>query len=82
MTDVAPTSFHLDQASVDVPLLIAGTSPDAGVAHRLSTLGWRQGAQVRVVKRAAGGANILDLNGSRVAIGRGLARTLTVGAWV
>ncbi|MDR0284458.1 MAG: ferrous iron transport protein A [Propionibacteriaceae bacterium] len=70
--------WSLDRAPVDEPLVIAATAADPRLAHRLMTLGWRAGSPVRVLKTAAGGAKVLDLGGSRIAVGRGLARTLTV----
>jgi ferrous iron transport protein B len=42
--------------------------------RRLAELGLRPGAQVRVVQRTAGGGRIVDVAGSRVALGRGGAR--------
>ena len=72
--------LKLDQAPLDYPLIIAATAADPAVAHRMMTLGWRVGGQVRVVKKAAGKATIVDLNGSRVAVSDALARTLCVEA--
>jgi len=70
----------LDVAPLDQPLIIAATAADPVVAHRMMTLGWRVGGQVRVVKKAAGKATVVDLNGSRVAVSEDLARTLCVEA--
>jgi len=70
----------LDAAPLDQPLIIAATATDPVVAHRMMTLGWRVGGQVRVVKKAAGKATVVDLNGSRVAVSKDLARTLCVEA--
>ena len=70
----------LDKAPIDQPLIIAATASDPVVAHRMMTLGWRVGGQVRVVKKAAGRATVVDLNGSRVAVSKALAHTLCVEA--
>jgi len=80
MNPTLASILKLDQAPLDQLLVIAATSADPVVAHRMMTLGWRIGGQVRVVKNAAGGAKIVDLNGSRVAVSRALARTLCVEA--
>ncbi|MDR2974219.1 MAG: ferrous iron transport protein A [Propionibacteriaceae bacterium] len=73
-------TVKLDQAPVDQPLSIVGTSTDPVVAQRLSRLGWRPGGQVRVVRKTSGGARVLDLNDSRVAISGDLAKSLCVEA--
>ena len=75
-----PSIVKLDRAPLDYPMIIAASSSDPVVAHRMMTLGWRVGGQVRVVRRTAGGATVVDLNGSRVAVSRALARTLCVEA--
>ena len=59
---------------------IASLPSDPQVAHRMMTLGWRRGGQVQVVKKAAGGAKVIDLGGSRIAVSGALARTLLVEA--
>ncbi|MCL2471384.1 MAG: ferrous iron transport protein A [Propionibacteriaceae bacterium] len=68
----------LDQAPLGEALIIVSTPQDPIVAHKMMTLGWSKGGQVRVLKKTVGGARILDLNGSRVAISKALARTVCV----
>lgn len=67
------------------PLRVALRVDDAGGApeslrRRLAELGLRPGAQVRVVQRTAGGGRIVDVAGSRVALGRGVLEAVTVAA--
>ncbi len=70
----------LDQVPVDEPVIIAGLASDPAVRRRLASLGWRPGGQTRVVKKVTGGARVIDLNGSRVAIAHSLACKLCVEA--
>ncbi len=70
----------LDQVPTGEPLIIAGQAQDPAVRRRLVSLGWRPGTQTRVVKKVVGGARVIDLNGSRIAIGHQLARKLCVEA--
>lgn len=48
--------------------------------RRLAELGLRTGAQVRVLQRTAGGGRIVDVAGSRVALGRAVLEAVTVAA--
>lgn len=72
--------FALAQAPGDAVFTIASVACDPDVAHRMMTLGWRQGEPVRVMQKAAGGAKVIDLGGSRIAVSAKLARTLLVEA--
>jgi len=72
------TRLTLEQAPTGSALVIAGTSANPHLAHRLMTLGWRVGAGVRIVRKSVSGARIIDLNGARVAVSRDLAGTLLV----
>lgn len=74
------TTVTLAQAPVDTSLVITDAPLSPGVAHRLMIMGWRPGGRVRVVNKAAGGVQVIDLNGSRVAVGKSLARQLLVEA--
>ncbi|MDR0489089.1 MAG: ferrous iron transport protein A [Propionibacteriaceae bacterium] len=80
MTTSPITGFSLAKAPLNSTFTIINVPTDPVVAHRMMTLGWRPGAQVRVMKKASGGAKIIDLNGSRVAVSGALARTLCVEA--
>ena len=80
MTASATDVFSLEKAPLDTFCTVSTMSSDPVVAHRMMTLGWRPGAQVRVMKKASGGAKIIELSGSRVAISRALASTLCVEA--
>ena len=51
---------------------------DVAPLRRLAELGLRPGAPVRCVRRTAGGGRILDIAGSRVAVGHDLLERITV----
>ena len=54
--------------------------PD-GPTRRLSELGVRVGATIEVHRRTSGGGIVIGVAGSRVALDRTSARTITVEQW-
>ncbi|MDR0959337.1 MAG: ferrous iron transport protein A [Propionibacteriaceae bacterium] len=72
------TVLSLDEAPVDVPVVVVPAPEGTSAAHRLATLGWRPGAVVSVIRRTAGGARVVSVGGARVAIGHTLAHRLLV----
>ena len=71
----------LNQAPLNTTLVLVGSQNlDDAQARRLSALGLRAGAQVRLVQRLAGGARVVAVAGSRVAIGAKILDKLTVEA--
>jgi len=48
------------------------------VMRRLADLGLTPGATIRVVKSLGGGPILLEVNGSRIALGRGISMKLFV----
>ncbi len=48
--------------------------------RRLAELGLRPGSRVSVVQRTAGGGRIVDVAGSRIALGRAVLEAVTVAA--
>ncbi len=54
------------------------TGPGRGVRLRLATLGIRPGALLRILVRGPGGPLLVETEGGRVALGRGLARRILV----
>lgn len=67
----------LDQCALRTPLVVvdAATSPE--VTRRLGELGLRRGTHIRLVQRTAGGGRVVDIAGSRVALGRDLLRAVS-----
>ena len=71
----------LNQAPLNTTLVLVGsTNLDDAQARRLSALGLRTGAQVRLVQRLAGGARVVAVAGARVAIGAKIHDKLNVEA--
>jgi len=70
----------LMQAPLNRTLVLVGSTLDATQARRLSALGLRAGAQLRLVQRLAGGARVVAVAGARVALGASLLDRLTVEA--
>ncbi|MFN3347287.1 MAG: ferrous iron transport protein A [Candidatus Bipolaricaulaceae bacterium] len=54
------------------------TGPGRAVRLRLASLGIRPGARLTVLARGPGGPLLLEVEGCRVALGRGLARRILV----
>ncbi len=74
------TGTHtLDSAPAGIPLRVAAIQGGREVRARLSALGILPGTMLRVVNRGPlGGPVLVDVGGTRVAIGRGLARKVAV----
>ncbi|MCX7750867.1 MAG: ferrous iron transport protein A [Candidatus Bipolaricaulota bacterium] len=76
-------SFDFDRPLADLPPGAEGVlvriHGGPGTALRLRRLGLRPGARVRALASGPfGGPVLVDVNGCRVAIGRGLARRVLV----
>jgi ferrous iron transport protein A len=52
--------------------------PGRGTRLRLAALGLRRGACVRLIRHGVGGPILLEVDGTWVALGRGLARRILV----
>ncbi len=69
----------LETAPVGAPLRVAAIRGGREVRARLSSLGILPGTVLRVLNRGPlGGPVLVDVGGTRVAIGRGLARKVAV----
>ena len=73
-------------SSPQLPLAMAGTDEvvrvsrvrgDAGLRHHLAELGFVDGAEVKVISRAAGDV-IVAVKGARLALNRSMASHITV----
>lgn len=71
-------SYPLAAAPLAVPITVAESSADPGVAHRLSVLGLRGGQRFAVQARTSGGGRILAVGAARVAISRELLQAVRV----
>ena len=74
--DGMPTT--LDRAPLGVALAVVTASGPDAVVRRLGELGLRRGARVTCVQRTAGGGRVVDVAGSRIALGRTLLSSIDV----
>ena len=69
----------LEDAAVREPVVVEGIDGGRGVVLHLNTLGIHVGDRLLVVERAPfRGPVLVEVNGSRVALGRGVARKVRV----
>ena len=60
----------LARAPIGIELRVIGAVGPTALTRRLSELGLRVGSHVRCVQKTAGGGRIIDVAGSRIALGR------------
>ena len=60
----------LARAPIGIELRVVGAVGPTALTRRLSELGLRVGSHVRCVQKTAGGGRIIDVAGSRIALGR------------
>ena len=60
----------LARAPIGIDLRVIGAVGPTALTRRLSELGLRVGSHVRCVQETAGGGRIIDVAGSRIALGR------------
>ena len=60
----------LARAPIGIDLRVIGAVGPTALTRRLSELGLRVGSHVPCVQKTAGGGRIIDVAGSRIALGR------------
>ena len=60
----------LARAPIGIDLRVIGAVGPTVLTRRLSELGLRVGSHVRCVQKTSGGGRIIDVAGSRIALGR------------
>lgn len=60
----------LARAPIGIELRVVRAVGPTALTRRLSELGLRVGSHVRCVQKTAGGGRIIDVAGSRIALGR------------
>ena len=60
----------LARAPIGIELRVIGAVGPTALTRRLSELGLRVGSHVRCVQKTSGGGRIVDVAGSRIALGR------------
>ena len=68
----------LSMVSPGEQVQVVSVSAGWGLQRRLADMGLTPGLKVRVVRSHRFGALVLDVRGSRLALGRGLARKIMV----
>jgi Fe2+ transport system protein FeoA len=71
-------SILLTEAPLDVPLRVTGVNAGREAQSRLASMGILPGEIVRIVRRENGGPLLLEVKGTRVALGRGVSLKVTV----
>ncbi len=66
----------LARAPIGIDLRVIGAVGPTALTRRLSELGLRVGSHVRCVQRTSGGGRIVDVAGSRIALGREVLESL------
>lgn len=69
-------STTLDRAPLGAPVRVCASDASADLTRRLAELGLRAGAVVRCLQRTAGGGRVVDVAGTRVALGREVLRAV------
>jgi ferrous iron transport protein A len=64
------------RAPIGIELRVVEAAGPTALTRRLSELGLRVGSHVRCVQRTSGGGRIVDVAGSRIALGREVLSTL------
>ena len=74
---MAQPQLPLAMAGTDEVVRVARVRADAALRQHLSELGFVEGAEVKVVSRAAGDV-IVSVKGARLALNRSMASRITV----
>jgi len=65
-------------AGADQEVRIASLAAGSGARQRLADLGLLTGTRLRVIRPSGGGPMLIELRGSRFALGRGLAAKIMI----
>ena len=68
----------LAMASSDKLLTVIGINAGWGLQRRLTDMGLTPGVQIRVMNGQCAGSVLIDLRGSRLGLGRGVAQKILV----
>jgi Fe2+ transport system protein FeoA len=75
---MAAAAMPLALARPGRPLRVVGARGGRGVQRRLADMGLTPGVQIRVISGQHSGPVLIDLRGSRVGMGRGVAQKVLV----
>jgi ferrous iron transport protein A len=71
-------SMPLAMARAGELVTVTGVRAGWGLQRRLADMGLTPGVQIRVINSQTPGPVLIDLRGSRVALGRGIAQKIVV----
>jgi len=74
----AACPLTLSEAPLSVPLRVTGVESGRQAQSRLASMGIIPGEMLRVLRRDNGGPLLIDVKGTRVALGRGISSKVTV----
>ncbi|MDD4873947.1 MAG: FeoA family protein [Dehalococcoidales bacterium] len=68
----------LTLADTNQTITVSGFRGGFGLQRRLSDMGFTPGARIKVISKEASGPMLIELRGSRLALGRGVAQHILV----
>ncbi|MBN2416832.1 ferrous iron transport protein A [bacterium] len=78
---MTPDVYTLDAAPANTPLRVDRINGGIGIRRKLNSLGIHSGDTVRVVRSGfMGGPILISIHSMEVALGRGMARSISVRA--
>jgi len=78
VTQMANQGMPLAMARPGELVTVTGIRAGRGLQRRLADMGLTPGVQIRVINSGASGPVLIDLRGTRVALGRGIAQKIVV----
>jgi len=78
VTQMANQDMPLAMTRADEMVVVTGVRTGRGLQKRLADMGLTPGVQIRVINSGMPGPVLIDLRGTRVALGRGIALKILV----
>jgi ferrous iron transport protein A len=78
--DAAETAIPLTAAQAGVPLKLVAVEGGRGLVQRLASMGLVRGSSLTLLRADRRGPVMLDVRGTRIAVGRGMAARIHVVA--
>lgn len=76
---MASDTYSLDTAPVKTPLIVSAIQGGGGIRRKLNSMGIHTGDTVTVIRSGfIGGPVLISIHGMEVALGRGMAKSITV----
>ena len=75
---MAKHEIPLTMASSCETITVTGFRAGSGLQRRLADMGFTQGVQIKIISSEPRGPMLIELRGSRLALGRGVAQHILV----